>query len=490
MNARRVAPPRVAVLGAGSWGTTFGKVLADGGADVVMWARRPELAQEIDQAKRNSQYLPGINLPRSMSATARVADALDGAEQVYLSIPSQSLRESLTTLRPLLSGRDVPIVSLMKGVEKKTGLRMSEVIAQELQCDPERIAVASGPNLALEIAREQPTAAVISSVSADTAEAVARRARNAYFRSFVNADVIGTEFGGVLKNLIAVAIGIVDGVGYGENTKASIITRGLVEMTDFAVAMGAQPETLQGLAGLGDLIATCQSPLSRNNTAGRLLGQGYSFQDVVTHMQQTAEGLASVAPVLQLAREAGVAMPIVAQVKRVLDGRWTLAISLRTSRPTTRLPRRRGRRMDSLAVAVLFGGRSSEHSISSVTAGGVLRAIDGAASGSFRSGSPARVRSCSRKTIPNASRSIRPTSPRSPTTARASCGPRRRATARSACDGETARWTTSATSMSCCRSFTARMARTGRSRVSSTLSNCPMPAAGCSIPRSAWTSTS
>ncbi|MEN2740696.1 NAD(P)H-dependent glycerol-3-phosphate dehydrogenase [Microbacterium sp. X-17] len=316
----RATGPRVAVLGAGSWGTTFGKVLADGGADVVMWARRPELALEIDQAKRNSQYLPGVNLPRTMSATSKVADALEGAQQVYLSIPSQALRQNLKTLRPILSRTEVPIVSLMKGVEKRTGLRMSQVMEQELRCDPDRIAVASGPNLALEIAREQPTAAVIASLSPETAEAVARCARNAYFRSFVNADVIGTEFGGVLKNLIAVAIGIVDGVGYGENTKASIITRGLVEMTDFAVAQGAEPETLQGLAGLGDLIATCQSPLSRNNTAGRLLGQGYSFQDVVKHMQQTAEGLASVAPILQLAREAGVEMPIVEQVKRVLDG--------------------------------------------------------------------------------------------------------------------------------------------------------------------------
>ncbi|AZS37052.1 Glycerol-3-phosphate dehydrogenase [NAD(P)+] [Microbacterium lemovicicum] len=312
--------PRVAVIGAGSWGTTFGKILADGGAHVTMWARRPELATEINEAKRNSGYLPGINLPRSMTATARLSEALDGAEQVYLSIPSQALRENLTALRSLVEGTDAPLVSLMKGVEKRTGLRMSQVIEQELACDPARIAVASGPNLALEIAREQPTAAVISSVSQETADAVARRARNSYFRTFVNTDVIGTEFGGVLKNLIAVAIGIVDGVGYGENTKASIITRGLVEMTDFAVAQGAHPETLQGLAGLGDLIATCQSPLSRNNTAGRLLGQGYSFQDVVKQMNQTAEGLASVAPVLQLAREAGVEMPIVEQVKRVLDG--------------------------------------------------------------------------------------------------------------------------------------------------------------------------
>ncbi|WP_374315524.1 NAD(P)H-dependent glycerol-3-phosphate dehydrogenase [Microbacterium sp.] len=314
------ARPRVAVIGAGSWGTTFGKILADGGANVTMWARRAELASEIHEAKRNSEYLPGINLPRTMSATHHLSEALDGAEQIYLSIPSQAVRQNLKAVRPLVSRTDVPIVSLMKGVERRTGLRMSQVIEQELHCDPARIAVASGPNLALEIAREQPTAAVISSTSQETADAVARRARNAYFRTFVNTDVIGTEFGGVLKNLIAVAIGIVDGVGYGENTKASIITRGLVEMTDFAVAFGAQPETLQGLAGLGDLIATCQSPLSRNNTAGRLLGQGYRFDDVVKQMNQTAEGLASVAPILQLAREVGVDMPIVEQVKMVLDG--------------------------------------------------------------------------------------------------------------------------------------------------------------------------
>ncbi|WP_270352756.1 NAD(P)H-dependent glycerol-3-phosphate dehydrogenase [Microbacterium testaceum] len=319
-NVQPVAGPKVAVVGAGSWGTTFGKILADGGATVVMWARRPELAAEITESKRNSRYLPGINLPRSMTATTDLAEALRGAEQIYLSVPSQSLRENLAAIRPYVEDTDVPLVSLMKGVEKSSGLRMSQVIEQVLECDPARIAVASGPNLALEIAREQPTAAVISSLSPETAEAVARRARNKYFRSFVNTDVIGTEFGGVLKNLIAVAIGIVDGVGYGENTKASIITRGLVEMTDFAVAQGAQPETLQGLAGLGDLIATCQSPLSRNNTAGRLLGQGYGFQDVVTQMQQTAEGLASVAPVLQLAKQVGVGMPIVQQVKMVLDG--------------------------------------------------------------------------------------------------------------------------------------------------------------------------
>jgi glycerol-3-phosphate dehydrogenase (NAD(P)+) len=310
---------RVAVLGAGSWGTTFAKVLADGGADVALWARRAELAREISQSKRNSDYLPGINLPRNLWSSPRIAEVLDGAEIVFVSIPSQSLRENLALLRDVIP-TDAIVVSLMKGVETGTRFRMSEVIHQELDIDKSRIAVASGPNLALEIAKEQPTAAVVSSTSIETATFVAEIATAPYFRSFVNTDVIGTEFGGVLKNLIAVAIGIVDGVGYGENTKASIITRGLAEMTDFAVAYGGLAQTLSGLAGLGDLIATCESPLSRNNTAGRLLGQGYSFTDVVAQMNQTAEGLSSVGPVLELAAAKGVEMPIVAQVAEVLAG--------------------------------------------------------------------------------------------------------------------------------------------------------------------------
>jgi len=317
--ARTTPRPRVTVLGAGSWGTTFSKVLADGGADVTLWARRPELAKEISEAKRNSDYLPGVNLPLAVTATPDVGAALSGAQYVFVSIPSQSLRANLESIRSLIP-EGVPITSLMKGVEKTSGLRMSQVLESVLEIDPERIAVASGPNLALEIAKEQPTAAVVSSTSLETAEAVAKIATNRYFRSFVNTDVIGTEFGGVLKNLIAVAIGIVDGVGYGENTKASIITRGLVEMTDFAVAYGGHPETLSGLAGLGDLIATSGSSLSRNNTAGRLLGQGYSFADVVKSMQQTAEGLASVAPILALAEAKGVEMPICRQVSAVLAG--------------------------------------------------------------------------------------------------------------------------------------------------------------------------
>lgn len=311
--------PRVAVLGAGSWGTTFAKILADGGADVVMWARRREVAQEITETHRNSGYLPGINLPGNLRGHDSLEHVLAGAEQVYLSVPSQSLRANLASIRDIVPA-DVPVVSLMKGVEKGSGLRMSEVIRDELRIEEERIAVVSGPNLALEIAKRQPTAAVVSSAHRDTAVAVAQVASNEYFRCFVNTDVVGTEFGGVLKNLIAVAVGIADGVGYGENTKASIITRGLVEITDFAVAFGGRSETMTGLAGLGDLIATCESPLSRNNTAGRLLGQGYAFAQVIAQMNQTAEGLSSVGPILELASTKGVSMPIVAQVAHVLEG--------------------------------------------------------------------------------------------------------------------------------------------------------------------------
>ncbi len=309
----------VAVLGAGAWGTTFAKVLADGGTDVQVWARREEVAREINETHRNTKYLQRVNLPLSITASTSLAVSLAGADEVYLSVPSQSLRSVLGDIAPVL-GDDVPVVSLMKGVERSTGLRMSEVIREVTGIDEGRIAVVSGPNLALELSREEPTASVVSSSNNDTAVAVAATCRNHYFTTLTNNDVIGTEFGGVLKNLIAVAVGIADGAGYGDNTKASIITRGLAELSAFAAAYGAKPETMWGLAGLGDLIATCESPLSRNNTAGRLLGQGYSYEMVIRQMDQTAEGLSSVDPILTLAAAKGVAMPIVAQVQQVLRG--------------------------------------------------------------------------------------------------------------------------------------------------------------------------
>lgn len=310
----------IAVVGGGNWGTTFAKVLADGGHDVTLAVRRAEMAEEINDAHRNTAYLPGINLPDRIRATTDLREAITDTDYVFLSVPAQSCRENLEEIRPLLSD-SAAVISLMKGVERSTGKRMSEVIAEVAAIGSDRVAVASGPNIALEIAQGQPTAILVASESDDLAMRVARIARCSYLRSFVSDDVIGTEFGGVLKNLIAIAIGIADGVGFGENTKASIMTRGLAEITEFAEALGAHRDTMMGLAGMGDLIATCMSPLSRNFTAGRLLGQGYSYVDVNSRMQQTAEGLRSVDSILEIASEEGVPMPIVQQIAAVLDGR-------------------------------------------------------------------------------------------------------------------------------------------------------------------------
>jgi glycerol-3-phosphate dehydrogenase (NAD(P)+) len=312
---------KVAVIGAGSWGTTFSKVLADGGSDVMLWSRREEVASEINNSHRNGDYLPGVNLPASIVASTDIEQVLSGASQVYISVPSQSLRSNLEQWGKFIP-KDAIVVSLMKGVEQKTGLRMSQVI-EEHGITEDRVVVVSGPNLALEIADEQPAASVAASSSAASAMAVAKASTNSYFTTFTNNDVIGTEFGGILKNLIAVAIGIVNGVGYGQNTKASIMTRGLSEISRFAEAFGAKPETMVGLAGLGDLIATSESPLSRNHKAGEMLGKGYSKREVLARLSQTAEALVSVSTVLELARDKNIAMPIVEQVELVIEGKMS-----------------------------------------------------------------------------------------------------------------------------------------------------------------------
>jgi glycerol-3-phosphate dehydrogenase (NAD(P)+) len=311
---------KVAVMGAGSWGTTFAKILADAGNDVTIWARRDDVVEEINTQHRNGDYLPGIKLPKSLRAVFEPAEAMKDAEQVYLAVPAQSLRANLAEWGSAIP-KNAILVSLMKGVEKESGLRMSEVIEQAGNIGADRIVVVSGPNLSLEIAQEQPTASVAASTSKEAARAVATAASNDYFTTFTNKDVIGTEFGGILKNLIAVAIGIVNGVGYGENTKASIMTRGLAEISRFARAYGAKKKTMVGLAGLGDLIATSESPLSRNHKAGEMLGKGYTLREVTKRLSQTAEGLASVAPILKLAEVKGVRMPIVEQVLAVMEGR-------------------------------------------------------------------------------------------------------------------------------------------------------------------------
>lgn len=313
---------RIAVIGAGSWGTTFAKVLVDAGNEVLLWSRREEITEEINSTHRNGDYMPGINLPKELVASSNIEEVLKGAEQVYIAVPSQTLRTNLEEWGKYIEEGAI-VVSLMKGVEQGSSLRMSEVIEDVLKLDKDLICVVSGPNLSLEIASEQPAACVAACTSAENASLVAQASTNSYFTTFTNKDVIGTEFGGILKNLIAVAIGIVNGVGYGQNTKASIMTRGLAEISRFAVAFGAKKKTMVGLAGLGDLIATSESPLSRNHKAGEMLGKGYSKREVLKRLSQTAEGLTSVAPILRLAAQKNVDMPIVEQVQLVIEGKMS-----------------------------------------------------------------------------------------------------------------------------------------------------------------------
>jgi glycerol-3-phosphate dehydrogenase (NAD(P)+) len=307
---------RATVFGAGSWGTTFAKVLADAGCDVMLHARRPELATAITEKSENTDYLPGVRLPDGVRATSDPAEALQDAEIVVLAVPSQSLRENLTQWTPLLPA-DATLVSLMKGIELGTTRRMSEVICEVTGAGPERVAVLSGPNLAREIAEEQPAATVIACTDTGRGELLQAACHTAYFRPYTNPDVIGCELGGAVKNVIALAVGIAEGLGFGDNTCASLITRGLAETARLGLVLGAELTTFAGLAGLGDLVATCSSPLSRNRTFGEKLGQGMSLAEVVGSTRQTAEGVKSCRSVLDLAWAHGIDVPITEAVVRV-----------------------------------------------------------------------------------------------------------------------------------------------------------------------------
>ncbi|WP_434993967.1 NAD(P)H-dependent glycerol-3-phosphate dehydrogenase [Arthrobacter sp. Ld5] len=323
---RGARPAKIAVLGSGSWGTTFAKVLADASPEtpVMLWSRRPEVAAEITTERRNSRYLGETRLPANVAASADVGAVLAGSDLVILAVPAQSLRAQLPAWRHLIAPHAV-VVSLMKGLEVGTDARMSEVIAEELAVPSERIAVLSGPNLALEIAREEPTASVVACSDHDTAAWIAAACTASYFRPYTSTDVIGVEIGGIVKNVIALAVGMCEGRRMGDNTKASVITRGLAETTRLAVALGGHQETMAGLAGMGDLIATCSSSLSRNHTAGHLLGQGLSLDEVTARMNQTAEGIKSAQAVLDAAHQHGVDMPITEGVVAVLQGRLSVS---------------------------------------------------------------------------------------------------------------------------------------------------------------------
>jgi glycerol-3-phosphate dehydrogenase (NAD(P)+) len=305
------------VLGSGSWGTAFAKVLVDAGNEVTLCARRPELSQRINRDHHNNGYLPGVTLPRQLLATSDAATALAGAELVAFAIPAQTLRENLAVWTPSLPA-GATLVSLMKGVELGSTKRMSEVIVDVAGWAPDRVAVVSGPNLALEIAHRQPTATVVACTDEPRAAAVQKACRTPYFRPYTNTDVVGCELGGAVKNVIALACGIARGMGFGDNTIASIITRGLAETTRLGAVLGADTMTFAGLAGLGDLVATCSSPLSRNRGFGERLGHGESLDQAqeATH-GQVAEGVKSCRAVLELARNHGVDVPITQAVEAV-----------------------------------------------------------------------------------------------------------------------------------------------------------------------------
>jgi glycerol-3-phosphate dehydrogenase (NAD(P)+) len=324
-------------MGAGSWGTTFAQVLCDAGTPAVLCSRRPELADAITAASENPDYLPGITLTETLRATADPAEALAGADLVVLAVPAQSLRENLARWAPLLPPGAL-LVSLIKGIELGSCDRMSQVIAQVAGVPASQIAVVSGPNLAREIAIRQPAATVVACTDEAAAERLQKACHTGYFRPYTNPDVTGCELGGAVKNVIALAVGISVGMGLGDNTRAMLITRGLAETARLGAALGADQHTFAGLAGMGDLVATCSSPLSRNRTFGENLGRGMPITEVIAATRQVAEGVKSSQSVLALAHRHGVEMPItevmVAVVRDGLAvGEAAVLLSSRSAKP-------------------------------------------------------------------------------------------------------------------------------------------------------------
>jgi glycerol-3-phosphate dehydrogenase (NAD(P)+) len=296
-------------------------VLADAGNHVTIWGRREEVCAAITERHENADYLPDIKLPDAVTATHDPAAAVDGADAVIFAVPSQSFRENLVEWAPVLP--EVPLVSLMKGVELGSLKRMSEVITEVTGAGDERVAVVSGPNLSREIANREPAASVVACVDEDVAKRLQDMCHSTAFRPYTSVDVLGCELGGAYKNVVALAVGMAVGLGFGDNTTASVITRGLAETARLAMRLGANPLTLMGLAGLGDLVATCSSPLSRNRTFGEKLGQGMTTEEITASTRQVAEGVKSCASLLDLARRADVYAPIVEHVRAVVEGDMT-----------------------------------------------------------------------------------------------------------------------------------------------------------------------
>jgi len=311
--------PQLAVIGAGSWGTAVAR-LAARHAEVRLWARRPDAAAEMEYERENRKYLPGYPLPKAVTCTADLEEALSGADAIALAVPSHGFREVLRRALPHLPP-GAPIVSLTKGIEQNTLMRMTEVVAEETGGDPRLIGVLTGPNLAREIAAGQPAATVVALEDEKAAAALQRIFMGPTFRVYTNPDVAGAESAGALKNVMAVAAGMAAGLGYGDNSTAALLTRALAELTRLGVAMGGRPLTFAGLAGMGDLVATCISTQSRNRRVGFALGEGRALDEIMAEMNMVAEGVKTTAAVLELAERHDIEMPIAAMVGAVLyDG--------------------------------------------------------------------------------------------------------------------------------------------------------------------------
>jgi glycerol-3-phosphate dehydrogenase (NAD(P)+) len=304
-------------MGSGAWGTALAKLLADAGGEVRLWARRSDVAAEINSTRHNAAYLPGVQLPAGITATTDANEALSGVTTVLFAVPAQTMRTNLEQWAGLITP-GATLVSTAKGIELGTLMRMSQVIVDVTGVDPAQVAVISGPNLASEISAGQPAATVIACSDSGRAVALQRMLNAGYFRPYTNADVIGTEIGGACKNVIALACGVAAGFGLGENTAAAIITRGLAEIMRLGIAVGAKGATLAGLAGVGDLVATCTSPRSRNRSFGESLGRGETMEAAMrARDSHVVEGVTSCASVLALASSYDVEMPLTDAVHRV-----------------------------------------------------------------------------------------------------------------------------------------------------------------------------
>ncbi len=310
----------VAVVGAGSWGTAVAGLCRHGADDVVLWARRPEVARELRADHTNGRYLPGYVLPDDVRATSDLEEAVSGVDVVVVAVPSHGFRAVLAAAAPFVTA-GTPVVSLAKGVEQGTLLRMTEVVAQVLPASP--AGVLTGPNLSREVAAGQPAASVVAFTDLALADRMMALFGNPMFRVYTNDDVIGCELAGALKNVVAIAVGMAHGMGFGDNTKASLITRGLAELSRLGVALGGRPLTFSGLAGMGDLVATCFSPQSRNRTVGVAIGAGRTIAQVVADMDMVAEGVKTSRAVVDLARGVGLDLPIAEAVVGVCHDGWT-----------------------------------------------------------------------------------------------------------------------------------------------------------------------